>query len=339
MKDSTKAILLLLIIGIAYFGYTKGWFSGLVPGQQVPTAPSQPTTPTTGGWEGGTFTVYVKGRNSLDSSSALTAGTNFNTGIYAYRNGHWVFLGSDTGSGVNIEATREDNGYVWVLVEEKSGQYYYVDVPTTLQMNSRVSEYRWTDADGDNQKEFLFKLSLLDVPKPASGYPQVTFYPYFLAESGQGTPANALQWETQPSDIVAGTTANKKNYIGWAAKLTASKRAVGVYKIEVRINSTDTSKFKLDKVNIPGVGYIDGSQFEETILSSETRYVYKIGSDFNDIVYWKIPEGTNNKIDLTVCVETSLSSSDVIQVTLYVYQMLYDRSTTYDSDSVCLKGS
>ena len=56
MKDSTKAILLLLIIGIAYFGYTQGWFSGLVPGQQVPAAPSQPTTPT-GGWEGGTFTV------------------------------------------------------------------------------------------------------------------------------------------------------------------------------------------------------------------------------------------------------------------------------------------
>jgi hypothetical protein len=324
-------ILLALIVGVGYW-YTQdptlgGFLAAKKPGGDGTPPPGED-------WLGGTFSLIDKGRNSLDSSGSLTTGTNYDSSWYAYRGGNWVFLGAGSGSGVNIESIAEDDGYLWLLVEEKSSQYYYADTTMTLSKNTYMTDYRWVDADGDTDREFIYKCSLWNIPKPASGYPSRTFYPYFLAESGQGTAANALQWQTQPSDISSIGTSTTTKYIGWETKLTAEKRAVGIYKIVIEVNSTSTTKWEIDKVNVPGVGYLDGSLFDEVVLTSKTQYTYKIGTDFDDIVYWKVPSGTNNKFDNTVAVKFTLSSGDVLQFTLYVYQWLYNRVSISDSDAV-----
>lgn len=327
MTTNQKWVLALLIIaclvgvGLWQGGYLDEY---LAVKKEIPT----------GEWPGGTFDLTVAGRNTLDSSTTLTVGTDFTGNWYGYRQGSWVFLGAGSGSGTEIESDPADDGYIWLLCEEISSKYYYADTTMTQSKNTYITDYKWTDANGDTDKEFLYKVSLWNIPPPASGYPARTFYPYFLAESGQGTAANALQWETQPADVTGVGTSTTTKYISWESKLTAEKRAVGVYKVEIVVNSTDTTDWEIDQVNIPGVGYLDGSLFTEDVRSSDTKYQYIIGSDFNNVVYWKVPSGTNNKFDNTVAVKFTLDSGDVLQFTLYIYQWMYDRTSVSDNDPV-----
>lgn len=335
MKTWQKAVAAILIISVIVgtIGYYEGWWDELAERMR-----KEEWRPPVEGeeWLGGTFTLTVAGRDSLDASSSATAGTDFTSSFYAYRSGTWVFLGSEDGTGTNIESDPEDDGYIWLLVEEISSKYYYADTAMTLSKNTYITDYKWVDADGDTDKEFLYKISLWNIPEPASGYPSRTFYPYFLAESGQGTAANALQWETQPSDISSVGTSTTTKYIKWETKLTAEKRAVGIYKIEIVVNDTDTTKWEIDKVNVPGVGYLDGSQFQEDVRTSDTKYQYIIGSDFDDITYWKVQSGTSNSFDNQVAVKCTFGSGEAYTFTLYIYQWLYDRTSISDNDAVVL---
>jgi hypothetical protein len=327
-------ILLALILGVTVW-YVKDPTLGGYLQQKQPDDDTGPKPKPGDEWLGGTYDLMDKGRNTLDSSASLTTGTDYSSSWYRYQNGDWSFISAGSGSsGNNIESIPYDDGYIWLLAEETSAKYYYVDVARTLSKNTYIIEYRWEDVDGDTDKEFVFKCSLWEIPEPASGYPERTFYPYFKAESGQGTAANALQWETQPSDISSIGTSTTTKYIGWETKLTAEKRAVGIHKIVIEVNSTSTTKWEIDKVNVPGIGYLDGSLFDEVVLTSKTQYTYKIGTDFNDIVYWQVPSGTNNKFDNTVAVKFTLSSGDILQFTLYIYEWLYDRTSVSDNDAV-----
>lgn len=331
MKTNEKVILAIVIIAIIGGAYYMGAFD-----QWLAVTPYEPVE---GEWLGGTFDLTVAGRNTLDSSVSLVD-ADFTANWYAYRNGVWVFLGSGVVAGTEIESIAEDNGYIWLLVEELSSKYFYADTSMTLSKNTYITDYKWVDADGDTDKEFLYKVNLWNIPEPASGYPSRTFYPYFLAVSGGATDANALQWETQPANVTGiSTTTTQTKYIGWETKLNAEKKAVGIYKIEIVVGSTSTTLWQIDKVNIPGIGYLDGSLFTEDVRTSDTKYQYIIGTDFNDIVYWKVPSGTNNKQDCTVAVKCTFAGSEDIAFTLYVYQWLFDRTSEVDSDTVYLQAA
>lgn len=333
-EKAAVAFIILILLG-TMGGYMGGWLNPASDNYIL----QQKTTGTgvdqdTGEWEGGTFTLTVAGRDTLDASGSLTAGTDFTASFYGFRSGSWVFLASEDGTGTNVESDAIDQGYIWLLVEEISTKYWYADVVQTKSKHTYITDYKWVDADGDTDKEVLYKVSLWNIPPPASGYPSRTFYPYFLKESSQGTDDNALQWETQPSDVTSVGTSTVTKYCAWETKLTAEKRAVGVYKIEIVVNTTDTTLFEIDHVNIPGVGYIDGSLFTEDVRSEDTKYQYVIGSDFENIVYWKVPSGTANKFDNTVAIKFTLGTGDELQFTLYIYQWLYDRTSASDNDAV-----
>lgn len=323
------AIGIILILLIAYYAGGLAWLGISPPTEPEPTNGEPPT-----GWLGGTFDLTIAGRNSLDSSASLVVGTDFTGDFYAYRSGSYVFLGAGSATGTQIESEPSDNGYIWLLTEEINTKYYYADIPSTLSKSTYISEKRWTDADGDGDKEFVFKISLWNIPKPASGYPSRTFYPYFMAESGQGTAANALTINA-PDNITVGTATTTK-YIGWESALSAEKMAVGIYKVEIVINSTDSTKWILDKVNVPGAGYLDGSQFVEDVRSADTKYSYVIGNDFDNIIYWKVPSGTQNRFDNTVALRCTFGADEFYDVTLTIYQWTYDRVSVSDSDTVQL---
>ena len=335
MKKSQKPwAYLLALVFICYMGASV-YFQSFDPRtwqlKAVPPPAEEPPT----GWAGGTFTITVAGRDSLDSSGSLTAGTDFTSSIYAFRQGGWVFLGASSGSGTNIESLPQDDGYIWVLCEEASTKYWYSDKVTTQSMNYYCKGYQWADADKDTTKEFLYKFSLWNIPEPASGYPSRTFYPYFIKEGGQGTAANLVQWDTQPTDVENLGTGPDNVYVSWATKTSAQKRGACVYKVAVKFNSSDTTKFTVKKVNIPGVGYVDGSLFTEDLdtVNSYATYTYQFGTDFDTASYWTVAGGANNKFDNTVWIEFNLSSGS-IGVTLYIYELDYARTGVSDSDEV-----
>lgn len=327
-KWAAGLLIIAVIAGAAL--YQGGYLN-----QFLEVTPTPGPTPTPGDqWLGGTFDLTVAGRDTLDSANSLTVGTDFTGNWWAYRSGTWVFLGSGSATGTEIESDPIDDGYIYLLCEEISTKYWYSDTGYTVAKNTYVTDYKWVDADADTDKEFCYKISLWNIPPPASGYPARTFYPYFLKESGQGTDADALQWETQPADVASVGTSTVTKYCAWETKLTAAKRSVGVYKIEIVVNSTDTTLWDIDQINIPGVGYIDGSLMTEDVRSSDTKYQYIVGSDFDNIVYWSVPSGSNNKFDNTVAIKFTMGSGDELQFTLYVYQWLYDRTSVSDNDAV-----
>lgn len=335
-KTEKKWAALLAILGLLFTGYVTGYIN---PGAEnylfkVTDDGNGPPPPPPSGWQGGTFSLITAGRDTLDSSGSLTVGTDFTGNWYAYRNGLWVFLGAGSASGVNIESDPTDDGYIWMFLEEISTKYWYSDIGQSLSKNTYMTDYQWIDVDGDATKEFAIKCSLWYIPEPASGYASRTYYPYFLKASCQGTDASALTVLTSPSDITV--TANPETeYIGWETALSAEKRTVGIRKIVLNFNDTDTTKWELEKVNVPGVGYLDGSLFTEAkIGTTATEYTYIIGTDFDDIVYWSVPQGTANKFDCTASIKWKLDDGEAVTVTPYWYQWMYDRDSVSDNDAV-----
>jgi len=176
-KTSTGVKVLIVLMAIALLGVawyavdpTLAGFLTVKPSEDHPT----------GLWEGGTFALSVDGRNSLDASASATAGTDFTASFYGFRSGSYQFLGSDTGSGVDVESIPADNGYVWLMVKEISTKYYYADAPNTVAQNTYMKEYRWVDIDGDTNKEWIYKCDLWNIPTAGILYPSRTYYPYFL---------------------------------------------------------------------------------------------------------------------------------------------------------------
>jgi len=321
------ALAVLSLVGVVLWtGYQTDWTwkFQITPGE-----------PPTGTWKGGTYRLTVAGRDTLDSSASLVVGTDFTGSWYGYRSSKYVFLGVGSSSGADVESKAEDDGYIYLKVEEISTKYYFSDPMATVDY-TYIKSYSWLDIDNDLEKEFVYKCSLWDIAKSGDYYPR-TFYASFKAESSQGTAANALQWQTSPTDISSIGTSTVTKYVGWETKLTAAKRAVGIYKVVLSVNSTSTTKWEITSLNIPGVGLISGSALDEQVLSSTTTYTYEVGTaDFDNVLYWYISSGQNNKFDNTLAVKCKFGSGEAYTFTLYIYQLLYDRTTVSDNDPVVL---
>lgn len=321
-KKSSNAWIALALILLVIFGvgvYTNWTFKfAVTPG---------PTE--TGAVPVGTFTMRCNSYDTLDVATNRTLGTDVSVYWYAYRNG-WILLGS--GDNVNVELEERDNGYIYAVCKTSSS--YYLDFSKTQSMNSRVKSVSYEDVDGDSVKEWVFKYSMWNIPPAASGYPQTTFYAYLLTyDSSFAFPAGG-----QPSDITSiGTSATTK-YIPWYMGASVAKKGVAVCKIEIKVNSTSTSLWDLKNVNIPGVGYLSGSSFQQQILESYTVYTYVIGNNLKDAVYWMLPPNVNNKFDLTVGIEFRFTAgTEVLNWTLTVYQLTPSETTVTDADSVVTK--
>lgn len=324
-KKGSNAWIAVALILLVFFGlgvYTNWTFKF----QQAPA----PGPTETGAVPVGTFTMRTTGYNTLDVASTVAIGSSgLKVSWYAYRNG-WVLLGA--GDNVNIELEERDNGYIYVVAEGNSS--WYIDFTKTQSMNSRVKSVSYEDVDGDSIKEWVFKYSMWNIPPAASGYPQTTFYLYALAyDSSFAFPAGG-----QPADIASIGTSTVTKYIPWYMSASAEKLGVAVYKIELKVNSTSTSLFDLKNVNVPGVGYLSGSNFQEQILETYTVYTYTIGGNLKDAVYWQLPPNVNNKFDLTVGIEFHFTAgTEVLQWTLTVYQLTPSETSITDADIVITK--
>lgn len=257
------------------------------------------------------ITLIDAGKCTLDSSTSLTDDTNYLITYWSRRSDNtYLPLGTGASGTVTIEAT-EDN-LVYIAVEPRSGQAYYVDKSATLTNNPRMSPASYFDIDSDGYKEFVFPFSIADVEKPVGSLATLYVYPYFLAYAA---PTDAA-----PSDISSIGTATSTQYIEWYLSFSATKKAFAVVKVEFALNTTDATKIALTSMNIPGLGYITGDQFELQRGSSTLTYVYDV-SPYNLDGATYLTYGTNqlNKFEFTTRIECNLASSDVITATCNIY--------------------
>ena len=332
-KNATIGILVitLLLVFADASGIVDVPYLNLQPEKKKPIV----TTGPTGG--GKTETQYISGIvttdvaafDSLDIATSRTVGTNVNCYWYAYRNG-WVLLGSGDATDISVE--KQDYNIIYAVVSVPSGQNFYVDYAKTKSMNNRVQSVEYKDIDGDNVEEYVFKLDISGIPY-ASGtgkYSLPCFNIYLL------TYDSSFSWPSagKPSDISGVGTSTVTKYLEWYISLSGEKKALALAKVVLVANTSDVSKVTLKKLNIPGIGYLDGSSFEQDVLSNQIKWTYTISNTLYGANYIKLPVNSLNKFEFTTAVQLDLASNDVIQFTLYLYYFDATESLQSVSDSV-----
>ena len=128
---------------------------------------------------------------------------------------------------------------------------------------------------------------------------------------------------TAPSAISSIGTTQVEKFLAWYSTMSAAKYGLAISKITLTINSSDTSKVTLKKLNVPGIGNMDGSSFDQNVQTTQVLYTYKVSSTLYGADYIQLPTNTLNKFDFTTQLQFNLADNDVIRVTLTIYYLDY----------------
>jgi len=321
-------ISILLVIGF-YQGAFSPWLVPPTVTTYMPTT-TPTTTPITGGIPVGTFTVLDVAYNTLDISTALTLGTDVDQNFWGFRNGGWVLLGAHGSSGTNIELTQTDGGYIYVLMKPHTTHTEIADAAKVLAMNSRAVSSQFADPDGDNVKEFVIKWSMFNVPPAASGYPSTTFTGYYFTEISASA---SIPSGGQPADATAQTTANTVKYLGWYMTLGTTKTALAVFKIQIKVNTTNSGKGELQSLYVPTKGLLSPSSADYSTSDTSQYWTFTFGSTLGDCIYWPLSANTNDKFELTAGIKYTFVTTDVVDWTITIYELNYAQSVVMDTDT------
>ena len=329
------ALLFVLLIGVVALDflnvvdvpYIEFSTSGPAPGQGPgPSEPSGPNTPCS--YPTAIVTTDIAAWDSLDISTARTVGTDINCLWFKYSSG-WIKL--NAGDAQDLSLTSSDNNVVYLAVEYPGSPSYYVDYEKILDMNPHLSWYGYEDITGDSKEECIFKVDISgSTYASATGkwnMPAVNVYVLTYDAS--------FAFGTAPADQtgIGETTVTK--YIKWYTEVSAEKKAIAIYKVVLSVNSSDISKMTLKKLNIPGIGYLDGSSFTQDVLTSTTKWTYTVSQN---ILYGatmlKRPVNDPNEFKFTAAIEFNLATNDVLTFTLTLYELSAAEATVSDADAV-----
>lgn len=281
----------------------------------------------------GSFIVKDNAYNALDISTALTLGSNVDQYFYANRNGQWILLGPHTATtGTTIEVLSQDSGSIWVMCAPHTTSTYILDQIMTLQMNSRAKAVQFVDVTGDGVKEFMIKFDMTNVPQALATLPAVTFTGFYYYEDSASTT------DGTPADIAVGTSVATSS-VEWYLQISATQRALAWNKIQIKMNTTDTSVAKVSSLQVPGIGTLSESGLEYWYDSSYQYYEYKVGSNgLGDCAFMTRSSTDSGKIYLTTAIRTDLDAvtNCRITVTMTVFELSYAGATVTDADSVDL---
>jgi hypothetical protein len=309
---------------VPFFGTATAPEPGPGPGQEQPAANTPSDYPTA------IITTDVAAWDALDISTARTISTDINALWFVYRGG-WIKLAS--GDAQDITISSADNNIVYLAVEFPSSPSYYVDYEKILTMNPHLSFYSYEDITGDDIEEFVFKVSLTgSTYASATGkwnMPQVNIY-ILTYDSSFTVPSGGQQ-----ADLSGVGEATTTQYLKWYTEISAEKKGIAIYKVVLNVNTSDISKVTLKKLNIPGVGYLDGSSFTQDVLTSSTKWTYTISNNLlYGAEYLKRPVNDPNEFKFTTAVELNLATNDTLTFTLYIYELTPGEASVSDSDAV-----
>jgi hypothetical protein len=313
-RKSNTGLVIIGILLLVFLGYIANQAGYLGPKLNISVGGGQVSPGPGPGVQyiSGIVTSAVAGYDSLDITTSRAVGTAFTAAWYAYRRG-WVLLGS--GNGADLSITPEDQNTLYASVAIPSGQSYYIDYAKTQSMNSRVKTVEYKDITGDGIKDMVFTIDLTNIPYATSTgkYIMPGFNVYLFTYDSSA----ALTMNSAVSSI--GTTKVTK-FLQNYATISAEKKALSVYKVVVQVNTSDISKAVLKKLNISGIGYVDGTSFSQNVQTSQIQWTYTIsntglfGAD-----YIQRPANTLNYFDFTTAIEFTLATGDKINVELYIY--------------------
>ena len=328
---AAKVGVVLGIIIILVIAFESGVFNGKglsqLPGaggtsQNNNQAGSQYANPV------GTFWIYQNNYDGIVTSNSIGTGAGFQ--FYALRGGSYIPLGGDWASYTQVETTAADNGVIYAVATLGSTATYLFDAAKTAQANSAITAINYQDITGSGNPEFVCTVSLNQVPKPASGYPELTLTGFWFA--------NAIEGDVSLSNGVTGnaiecTTNPQSNYIEWALTCSHSD-ALAFYKIQIKFNDISTGDVKVTQATVPTVGGVAGSAMKYWYDSSYQYFEYTIGTGtLGDCAYMTWQQNAPAKQYVAATITTGLISANVT-ATYTMFALDFDGSTYAITDNV-----
>ncbi len=317
-KIKSKNSNLIIVAVVVVAAILVGVQTGLVSLPQQNTANSN--TPfgnnpsaTSGEYTGftGDIAMQVAHYDAQAITTTRTEATNVATSWYVMEGGSYSNVGS--GDGATFELKPEHLGYVYAQVEAKSGQNYYLAVDITQDKESRIVDYNYFDIDVDGTLEHVFTVWCGNLKDLAGGETNKDCFVNFRWDTYEkpGFVAGA------PADITGvGTTSGTVKYVEWYSNFTNTNRVWLLYQVEIKVNSTSTTKWSIDWVNVPGLGNIAGSKFVDSSDGTNTIYKYTLSKTLD--VAHRITYGTNevNKQEYEMKLKLYLSGGDQLGFTI-----------------------
>jgi hypothetical protein len=312
-------LIVLVFLGAAQMGYLKQWGIGPLLSQTGTNPPPDNT--------GSTYDNYALGVgkfeldwtcfDSADPATTRDFGTILDAFAYHFSGGQWVpEAGAYVPGSTNyFDAKTGDNGFMYIALKPHALAGYYVDYQKIIGIpNSYISGYQYVDVDNDGAKEFVFQYNLKSHTIPNSGYPILSFTSYAMtyeAMPSLGVPAN----------LTGISTAVITKYVEWYTSVTTAKKGYAMYKVEVKATTTDETRVRLKKLQVPGYGNLDVSEFTKTFTSTDIRWTKTFSTGFDGADYLVRMPNDANKYYMTAQLEFLLPSGNV-DMTLTVYYLI-----------------
>jgi hypothetical protein len=321
LKPWQKAVIATMLILVVFTGIFVGVIYTVSPktlGLAGPAATQAPTaTPAPISQQG--VDLLDRGYNTLDMTVGYTGDTNYLISYYGVSltssSGNYRNLGTSAAGKCVVTVLSQDNGYIYAVVQPRSGQALYVDAATTIANNPSIVSSSYTNFNNNGYKEFVFKVSVQNLPTGSDGNKQLWIYPYFITYAA---PTVATL-----SNIGSIGTPATNEYLQWQAVFASAKTGFAVTKVTFALNTTDSTKVALDQINIPGVGYLTSSSLPAPFQGATTlTWTWSASPyDLSGANYLTLGSNQLNQFPFTTEVTTTLVSPDHIQATLTIYGM------------------
>ncbi len=245
--------------------------------------------------------IHVLGTDTLDSATLLLSRQDYVVSYWRAHEGGYEWIadddGSAAGSNSSVDVAQDETFYIAVMPMNR-----YVDKAMMLTRNPMLQTPLFLDINGDDHEEFVFPCSIQE------GLSEFYFYPYFYSYDA---PTIA-----SPADIAGIGT----QYIKWYLTFSSAKVAFAVVKAEVTLNTTDTAKIALVKLNIPCEGFIPNSQLKLQEWMGNSTYTWSAAPcNLNGATYLAYDGSQLNKFEFTAMVECSLVANETVMATLTIY--------------------
>lgn len=332
-KTTGIVVIIVAVIGLVglsmYTGnnsnnYFQQNLSNQGAGQQISTGtiantnnPNAPPSVCPSGQPNCSVTISLLLRDALDLSSADTDVTNAVTTYYKSSDGvKFYAVGASASNTYTIQYDASYNGVLYAGVSVPSGQSFYVAPSATADknLNPRVVAYDYKDPIGTGTKVWMFKVDMTNLPAPQAGQTSSTI-PLTVLLYASGTDSL-----NSPADAVSvSTTANTATFIRWIDTITADK-ANAHYEYEIKINTTDTSKWSkaLTILSIPNLGDIPLSSFTDTSDGTNEIYKYTLSTDLSKANYVVSPKNGDTAHYFTFKFVTSIGATNHYVVTFTI---------------------
>lgn len=299
----------------------------------------------------GTFQAQVIGEDSADPNTAYTvgAGQDFYVNWYSCSGamdqyGNKVYsrmlteIANPTSTQDLLDMRAEYGGYVYAAIHIPSGKYFYVDY-TKMMQDPYLAGYQFLDIDNSGQQSFVFQYNMQNHYIPNQGFPVITFKVY-LMEFDTGFGAGSIGLQAPANNLTTG--ASQIDMVAkWYYNVTSAKKYIGIYEIELKINTTDLTKVNLKNMEIPGRGQVAVASFTKWQTATDIRYslTFSQSNYFGALYEGLLPNAADNEFDMYATLSFTLPSDHVsLTLTLYclnapVMSGFPSSATTYASTS------